>query len=145
MSGIYANTFGPPSDSKLLYSYSDSGSVSAAGDNKFSLETVAGLYTTGFLYLRGNENGVNQTIKLYSWNLSVYWGTSVRYCRLQLISSNQLNNDYGNVYAYLSNYVNDRTNTNQSNSGTTSAASDIYFRNGVGYGCSYSYSLWRTG
>lgn len=145
MSGIYASTFGPPSDSKLLYSSCDSGSVSSTGDNKFSLETVAGLYTTGFLYLRGNENGVNQTIKLYSWNLCMYGPTGVRHCRLQLISSNQLNNDYGNVYAYLSNYANDRTNTNQSQTGTTSSASDIYFRNGVGAGCTYSYSLWRTG
>jgi hypothetical protein len=145
MSSLYASNFGPVSDGRLLYSNSNSGSLSASGDNIFSLETVSGLYTAGLLYLRGNENGVNQTIKVYSWNLSYYSPSNTRYCRLQLISSNGLNNSYGDVYAYFSNYSGDYTNTNQSNSGTSTSVSDIFFRNGAGAACTYSYSLWRMG
>lgn len=129
---------------KLSTNFS-SGSLSASGNLVLNLESMFGLYASGLLIIRGNENGVNQTTRLYTWNLSFYGPTSTRYARIKEISSNVIVNNFGNVYAYFSNYSADWTTLDQSTSGTTSSVSDIYFRNSQGAGCTYSYTIWRTG
>lgn len=145
MTWMNANSFGPPPHSNLIYCGTSSGNIASGGTYILNLEESSGLYTTGLLYVRGNENGLNQTIKLYSWNLSYYSPTGDRYVRLALIHSSTLNNGYGDVYAYISAYSSNRTASVQSASSTSSSVSDIYLRNAVGAGCTAQWSLWRTG
>ena len=141
--GVTSNsTFSVSGD---ITSYSGGGYCPAAGTFGFNLESKFGLYTNGMLIVYGNENGVNQTIRMYTWNLSFYgYASSTRYVRLREIHSNVLNNGYGNVFAYIPAYAGSWTTTDQSSSNTSSSVCDIYFRNAVGQGCSYHYTLWRT-
>lgn len=120
-------------------------SVSGSGDNLFNLESISGLLTTGLIYVYGNENGVNQTLAIYSYNLSYYSDTSTRYIRLKEVHRSTNENDYGNFYLYLSTYSGDRTNTNQYATSTSSSISDIYARNGVGYIGNINYLIVRYG
>jgi hypothetical protein len=110
-----------------------------------NLESNFGLFTSGLLIVTGNENGVNQTIRTYSWNLAFYgYSSNTRYVRLKAIDTNQLNNGYGDVYAYIGANAASYTSLDQSASGTATSTSDIYLRNAVGQGCSISYTIWRT-
>jgi hypothetical protein len=120
--------------------------VSASGDNIFNLESLCGLFTSGLLYIRGNENGVNQTLAIYSFNLSYYgYSSNTRYCTLKLVHRNTSQNGYGDVYAYFSNYAASYTSGDQAIQGTATSTTDIYFRNAVGQGCIASYSLYVQG
>lgn len=128
-----------------LYTYSGGGYCPSEGTFGFNLESSFGLNTSGLLIVYGNENGVNQTTRMYTWNLSFYgYQSNTRYVRLREIHSNVLNNGYGNVFAYIPAYAGSWTATDQSSSSTSSSVCDIYFRNAVGAGCSYHYTLWRT-
>jgi hypothetical protein len=120
-------------------------SIAAGGSLGFNIEALGGVYTSGILYVMGRENGLNQTIAVYSFNLSYYGVSGTRYIRLLQISRNTLNNSYGDVYAYVSSYAASWTSTDQSHSGTSSAVSDIYFRNAVGAGCQCNYLIHFTG
>jgi hypothetical protein len=128
-----------------LNTVTGSGSCDAAGQLLLNLEATAGLYTCGLLIIRGNENGINQTIRIYMWNISYYSPDGSRSVGLKILNSQTLNNGYGDVYAYLSNYSGSYTTADQTNSGTTSAASNVFIRNAVGAGCTYSYTFWRAG
>jgi hypothetical protein len=145
MTWMNANSFGPPPHSNLIYCGTASSSIAAGGTYILNLEESSGLYTTGLLYVRGNENGVNQTIKVYSWTLAYYSPTNTREVRMSLIESNVLNNGYGDVYAYIPAYSSNRTASIQTASSTSTSVTDIYLRNAVGYGCTAQWSLWRTG
>jgi hypothetical protein len=121
------------------------GSISASGDNILNLENLFGLYTAGLLIIRGNENGVNQTQRLYMWTISYYGGSSTRWVGLKELGSKQIENSYGSVHAYLGNWAGSYTSSDQSHSGTSTTTSNIYFRSAAGSGCTYSYTIWRTG
>jgi len=129
----------------LFSSMGQAFSIVAGGTLVVNIESVGGLYTSGLLYVLGRENGLNQTIAVYSFNLSYHSPSGNRYIRLMQISRNTVNNDYGNVYAYLSTYAASWTSTDQSHSGTSTAVSDIYFRNAVGQACTGNYLLRFTG
>lgn len=120
-------------------------SVSGSGDNLFNLESISGLLTTGLIYVYGNENGVNQTFAMYSYNLSYYSDTSTRYIRLKEIHRSKNENGYGNFYLYLSTYSGDRTNPDQYATSNSSSISDIYARNEVGYIGNIAYLITRYG
>ena len=120
-------------------------SIAAGGSLGFNIEALGGLYTAGLLYVLGRENGLNQTIAVYSFNLSYHSPSGNRYIRLLQIHRNTVNNTYGDVYAYLSTYAASWTSTDQTHSGTSSAVSDIYFRNAVGAACNMNYLMRFTG
>jgi hypothetical protein len=129
----------------LFSSMNQAYSIAAGGSLGFNIEALGGLYTSGILYVMGRENGLNQTIAVYTFNLSYHNASGNRYIRLLEISRNTVNNNYGNVYAYVSSYAASWTSTDQSHSGTSSAVSDIYFRNVVGAACTGNYLIHFTG
>ena len=126
-----------------VYSETQSGSLSASGTLIFNLESTWGLGTTGMFLIRGNENGGNQSQRLYLWTMSNYG--SNRQVALKIIGETNRGNAYGNVYAYLSDYSSSWTTASQGMGGTSSAVSNIYFRNLQGAACNYSFMNWRTG
>ena len=142
---LYVNQVAPRSGGSI-YSSTSSGTLPAGGSNVFNIESTFGTVGTGLLMVRGNENNVNGTFYMWSWNIAIYLPTSVRYVQLNRITDadNVQNNTYGQVYAYLSNYSADRTNTFQSQNGSSSSISDVYFRNHAGAACTYQYTVWRT-
>lgn len=126
-----------------VYSETQSGSLPASGSLILNLESIWGLGTTGMFLIRGNENGGNQSQRLYLWTMSNYG--SNRQVHLQIVNSATRGNAYGDVYAYLSDYSSSWTTAAQGMGGTSSAVSNIYFRNLQGAGCTYSLMNWRTG
>jgi hypothetical protein len=92
----------------------------------------------------GNENGVNQTSAIYSFNVSYYYGSDTRYARLIQINRNTISNSYGDIYAYFGAYSASYTAGDQSVSGTALSTLNVYFRNAVGAGCNASYYLIQT-
>lgn len=136
-----------PRSGGSIYSSSGSGSLPAGGSNIFNIESTFGTVATGLLMVRGNENNINGTFYMWSWNISIYLPTSERYINLNQITDagSVMNNNYGQVYAYLGAYSADRANTYQQASAANSSVSDIYFRNAAGAGCTYQYTVWRTG
>ncbi len=125
-------------------SIGDAGYVVLApgGNVVLNLESLSGLATAGLLLVRGNENGLNQSIAVYSYNLS-FDGGSTRYCRIIQMHRNVLNNTYGDVYAYLSNYAGSYTTADQSYSSNATSMSDIYMRNAAGAAGSANYAIIR--
>lgn len=120
--------------------------LSASGDNLFNIENVSGQNTTGLIYVFGNENSVNQTIAIYTYNLSTYYSpTTTRYIRIKEVTRAVNENGYGNVFLYLSTYSGSWTTTDQYATSTSSSISDIYGRNEVGQPCSMNYLIVRTG
>ena len=146
MSQLFAQKLVQSSNTGLRF-YSNNSSIASGGSNMFNLESLFGYGTTGLLYIRGVENNVNQTFFTYHWNISIYLPTSVRYVQLQRLNEQDMiiENNYGTVYAYLSNYSASRTTANQSQNSSSSSISDIYFRNGAGAGCQAYWSIIRTG
>lgn len=120
--------------------------LSATGDNLFNIENVSGINTQGIIYVFGNENSVNQTIAIYTYNLSTYYSPGItRYIRIKEVTRAVNENGYGNVFLYLSTYSGSWTTTEQYASSTNASISDIYARNAVGQACSCNYLLFRTG
>ncbi len=146
MSQLFAQKLVQSSNTGLRF-YSNNSSIASGGSNMFNLESLFGYGTTGLLYIRGVENNINQTFFTYHWNISIYLPTSVRYVQLQRLNEQDMiiENNYGTVYAYLSNYSASRTTANQSQNSSSSSISDIYFRNGAGAGCQAHWSIIRTG
>lgn len=130
-------------ENSRVYSETQGGSLSASGTLIFNLEATWGLGSSGIFLIRGNENGGNQSQRLYLWTLSNY--SSNRQVALRIIGETNMGNNYGNVYAYLSPYSSAVTTASQSATGTAVGISNIYFRNSQGAGCSYSFMNWRTG
>ncbi len=131
--------------SGYLASSSGSTYVPAGGTLAFNIEALFGNVSSGLLIVTGNENGVNGTIRTYSWNHTFYgYSSNTRYVRIKAIDSNQIANGYGDVYAYLGSNAASYTSLDQSASGTATTTSDIYFRNAVGQGCIVSWTIWRT-
>jgi len=128
-----------------VYSETQSGSLSASGTLIFNIESTWGLGTTGMLLVRGNENSGNQSQRMYLWTCSVYSASGDRQVGLKMIGETNRGNAYGDVYAYLSAYSSSWTTASQGMAGTSSAVSNIYFRNLQGAGCAYSFMNWRTG
>lgn len=126
-------------------SVTGSGGGAAGGTYILNLESLFGMGTCGLLLVRGNENSVNGTIRIYSWNIVWAPWVNTRYVRLKLIHDNIINNNYGDVYAYVPAFAGSYTTSDQSASGTATSTSDIYFRSGSAYGFAYGYSVWRTG
>lgn len=141
---LFSNNLSPIS-SGMIRSSTSSGSAAAAGTNVLNLESLAGIPTCGLLMVRGNENNVNATIRIYMFNTALYGPTGVRYGQLKILGEKQHSNNYGNVYAYFSNYASSWSSSDQTISGTASSTLDVYFRNLQGAGCTYEYTLWRTG
>jgi hypothetical protein len=129
----------------LFSSMGNAYTIAAGGSLAFNIEALGGLFTSGILYVMGRENSLNQTIAVYTFNLSYSYVSNIRYIRLLQISRNTVNNEYGNVYAYVSSYAASWTSTDQSHSGTSTSISDIYFRNAVGAGCQVNYLIHFTG
>lgn len=123
-----------------------SGSVSGSGGVVLNLETQFGLGTTGWLLVRGNENGGNSSQRLYIWTCSSYSGGS-RTAGLTLVGSTNVGNNYGNVFLGLPPYTTTSAiqTVTQTHSGTTSSVFDITLRNSQGAGCAYGLNFWRTG
>lgn len=144
ITGTLSSTGALISGSRLLdISQAGNISIAAAGTAVISLESFSGLYTSGLLMIRGNENGLNQTLAIYTYNISYNGGTGTRYCRLTQLSRNTINNNYGDIYAYFSNYAATYTAADQSVNGTSTTTSDIYFRNAAGQVCSANFSIIR--
>ena len=141
---FYSNSLSPIS-SGMIRSHTGSGSLPAAGSLVLNLETISGLNTCGLLMIRGNENNVNATNRIYMFNTAWYGPTSTRYGQLKILGEKQHANNYGNVYAYFSSYANSWATGDQTISGTASSTLDVYFRNLQGAGCAYEYTFWRTG
>ena len=136
---------GGTSFSGNMSSTSGSTYVPAGGTLAFNIESIFGVIAAGLLIVTGNENGVNSTVRTYSWNHSFYgYASNTRYVRLKAIDTNQLSNGYGDVYAYLSNNAASYTSLDQNASGTASSTSNIYFRNAVGQGCNVGWTIWKT-
>lgn len=104
------------------------------GNVVLNLESLSGLDTAGLLLVRGNENSLNQSIAVYSYNLSITPGGSTRYCRIIQMHRNHQGTPHGDVYAYLSNYSGSYSTADQSYSSAATSTSDIYMRNAAGYG-----------
>lgn len=117
--------------------------LSGAGQLWANLEDVSGLTTQGTIYVYGNENAVNQTIAIYTYNLS-YYPVGNRYVHLKEITRNTNENGYGNVYLYLSTYSGSWTTTDQYATSTSASISDVYVRNAVGQAANYGVLLMRT-
>lgn len=131
---------------RKIHKSTDNISIASGGTYIMNLEALAGLMTTGLLYVRGNENGVNQTLAIYSFNISFYgYSTNSRYITLKQVHRNTSQNGYGDVYAYLSDYSSSYTSTDQAMSGTSTNTTNIYFRNAVGQACNANYSLYVQG
>jgi hypothetical protein len=126
-----------------VYSETQGGSLSSSGTLILNLESTWGLGSTGMFLIRGNENGGNQSQRMYLWTMSNYGNE--RQVSLKAIGATNRGNAYGDVYAYLSDYSNSWTTLTQGMGGTSSAVSNIYFRNAQGAGCTYSLMNWRTG
>jgi len=141
---FYSNNLSPIS-SGMIRSHTGSGSLSAAGNNILNLETLSGITTCGLLMIRGNENQVNATNRIYMYNTALYGPTGVRYGQLKILGEKQHSNNYGNVYAYFSSYADSWATGEQTSSGTASSTLDVYFRNLQGAACTYEYTIWRTG
>jgi len=141
---LWADSLNPQANGMIRTS-TESRSLAAAGNNVLNLETLSGLPTCGLLMIRGNENNVNNTIRIYMYNTAVYGPTGVRYGQLKILGEKQHSNNYGNVYAYFSNYASSWATGEQTISGTASSTLDVYFRNLQGAGCTCEYTLWRIG
>ena len=141
---LWADSLNPQANG-MIRTATGSGSLAAAGSNVLNLESVSGLPTCGLLMIRGNENNINSTIRIYMFNTSLYGPTSTRYATLKILGERQIANNYGNVYAYFSSYSSSWSTADQSVSGTASSTTDVYFRNLQGASCTYEYTLWRIG
>lgn len=141
---LWADSLNPQANGMIRTS-TGSGSLAAAGTNVLNLESLSGIPTCGLLMVRGNENNVNATTRIYMFNTALYGPTGVRYGQLKILGEKQQSNNYGNVYAYFSNYASSWATADQTISGTASSTLDVYFRNLQGAACTYEYTLWRTG
>lgn len=117
--------------------------VPPEGLNIFNIESLVGMNTAGLIYVWGNENQTNQSFVLYTYNLSSYYNPYTRYVTLTEVARNHINNGYGHVDLYFSNYAGDRTNSSKYASSQDAAISDVYIRNRVGQACSASYLVVR--
>ena len=141
---FYTNNL-QPLNTGMIRSHTGSGSLNSAGSVILNLETLSGLPTCGLLMIRGNENNINATIRIYMFNTAVYGPTGTRYGQLKILGEKQHSNNYGNVYAYFSNYASSWGTADQGISGTASSTLNVYFRNLQGASGTYEYTLWRTG
>lgn len=121
--------------------------VSPGGNLVVNLESEFGVYTTGLLLVRGNENGLNGTMFMWTWNITYHGPSDTRYVQLNRITDadNILGNAWGEVYAYVPAFAADYKNPLQSTSSTAPSVSDIYFRSGTGNFAGCAYTIWRTG
>jgi hypothetical protein len=134
-----------PLGTGMIRSTTSSGALVSAGNSVLNLESLSGLATCGLLMIRGNENNVNATTRIYMFNTALYGPTGVRYGQLKILGDKQHGNNYGNVYAYFSNYASSWATGDQTISGTATSTLEVYFRNLQGAPCAYEYTLWRTG
>lgn len=130
-----------------------SSALAAGGNFMFNLWTHCGSSTfrAGTIRVLGTENQINQTYAVYDFVLAryVFDGTGFIQYNVRLIERSrlQLNNGYGNVYLYLSNYSGSWTTADQSASSGGSGGSgstsifDVFARNAVGQACSASITI----
>jgi hypothetical protein len=142
---MFINQIAPRATGSIVTS-TGSGSLSAGGDFIFNIESEFGLFAAGQLFVRGNENGVNGTLFIWSWNIVYFGPTDQRTVKLVRITNadNVINNQFGQVFAYIPAFAGDRTNPVQSAVSTAPSVSDIFFRNGAGAACTFEYTVWRT-
>ncbi len=81
---LWADSLNPQANGMIRTS-TGSGSLNAAGNNVLNLETISGLPTCGLLMIKGNENNVNNTIRIYMFNTAVYGPTGTRYGQLKIL------------------------------------------------------------
>jgi hypothetical protein len=127
--------------------------LSAGGNFMFNLFTHCGnsTFRAGTIRVLGTENQVNQSYAEYDFVMARYvWdGSGFITYHVRLIQRKRatLNNGYGEVYLYLSNYSGSWTTADQSavsGSNTVNGSTsifDVFARNAVGQACSASISV----
>ena len=134
-----------PANNNIIITKTGNASLGSSGNFVLNLESVAGLGTAGLLMVRGVENNVNSSIRLYMWNTPWYSQNGTRYGILKILGDRNHANNYGNVYAYFSSYSGSVTTADQTTSSTSSStAYDVYMRNSQGAPCTVQWTLWRT-
>jgi hypothetical protein len=95
----------------------------------------------GTIRVFGTENNLNNTMVEYTYVCAYHGANNTYYGRIIAGNRASINNGYGNAYLYFSNYESSYTTADQTNSGTTLSAMDVYLKNAVNNYGAYSISF----